>query len=390
MDNDGSSGSRAAPARPRLGGRAPRGAGGAGSASASKPPYAVDPPGEGEELPPELEGCDPALVQRILAEIMDSGDPVTFDDIAGLAHVKECVREAVILPMKRPDLFTGLRAAPKGVLLFGPPGTGKTLIGKAVAAQAGATFFSISSSSIGSKWQGESERLVRTLFAVAAYKQPSVVFIDEIDSLLTMRGEGEQEITRRIKTEFLVQLDGAGTKSDTRVLVIGATNRPQELDEAARRRFTQKLYVELPHADSRQALIARLLSAESQALPEMEMRKVVRLTRGFSGADLHNMCREAAMHVLRKTMQLKGVEGTSAANLPPIRLQDFEFALSRTRPSVAPEEVTHYIKWNGQFGSTAIEPPSDDDDDDDGGGGGSRDAAQHSGAAASAAPSPHA
>lgn len=164
-------------------------------------------------------------------------------------------------PMLRPDIFTGLRALPKGVLLFGPPGTGKTLIGKAIAQQTGATFFSISASSLTSKWVGESETAVRALFALAVHHQPSVVFIDEVDSLLTQsrftglqllsaagiiyltcHPEGsseESEASRRIKTEFLVQLDGASTCTDARVIVIGATNRPDELDEAARRRFVK-------------------------------------------------------------------------------------------------------------------------------------------------------
>ena len=122
------------------------------------------------------------------------------------------------------------------MLLFGPPGTGKTLIGKCIASQSGSTFFSISASSLTSKWIGEGEKMVRALFAVARVHQPSVVFIDEIDSLLSQRSESEHEASRRIKTEFLVQLDGATTEGDERILVVGATNRPQELDEAARRR----------------------------------------------------------------------------------------------------------------------------------------------------------
>jgi len=168
--------------------------------------------------------------------------------------------ELVCWPMKRPDLFTGLRRGPNGLLLFGPPGnyifyfsafmsftqirtstgTGKTLIGKAIAHESGATFFSISSSSLTSKWIGEGEKLVRTLFAVAAVSEPAVVFIDEIDSLLTARKADENEASRRIKTEFLVQLDGTGTSGQGRVLAIGATNRPHELDDAARRRFVKR------------------------------------------------------------------------------------------------------------------------------------------------------
>ncbi len=149
--------------------------------------------------------------------------------------------------MLRPDIFTGLRAPPRAVLLFGPPGTGKTMIGKAIASETSATFFNISASSITSKWVGESEKLVKTLFTIARVKQPSVIFIDEIDSLLSSRSEGEQESSRKVKTEFLIELDGAKNKADERVLVIGATNLPHELDDAVRRRFVKKLYIPLPN-----------------------------------------------------------------------------------------------------------------------------------------------
>ncbi|KAH8046617.1 AAA ATPase-like protein [Aureococcus anophagefferens] len=177
---------------------------------------------------------------------MHSGAMTTFDDVAGLQDAKRSIMEMVIWPMQRPELFTGLRAVPKGMLLFGPPGTGKTLIGRAIASSSGATFFSISASSLMSKWIGESEKLVRTMFAVAGHKEPSVVFIDEVDSLLSQRSSDENEASRRLKTEF-VQLEASARRRRTRrVLVVGATNRPQELDEAARRRFVKRFYVPLP------------------------------------------------------------------------------------------------------------------------------------------------
>jgi SpoVK/Ycf46/Vps4 family AAA+-type ATPase len=152
--------------------------------------------------------------------------------------------------MLRPDLFTGLRQAPRGLLLFGPPGmfrirlmkgTGKTLIGKCIASKCQATFFSISASSLTSKWVGESEKLVKALFAVAKAYEPSVIFLDEVDSILCQRTDGEQESSRRLKTEFLLQFDGCQTSATDRVLFIGATNKASELDEAARRRFRKKL-----------------------------------------------------------------------------------------------------------------------------------------------------
>lgn len=190
-----------------------------------------------------LKNLEPKMVDLIMNEIMDHGPPVHWDDIAGVEFAKATIKEIVVWPMMRPDIFTGLRGPPKGVLLFGPPGTGKTLIGKCIASQSGATFFSISASSLTSKWVGEGEKMVRALFAVARCQQPAVIFIDEIDSLLSQRGDSEHESSRRIKTEFLVQLDGAATSSEDRILVVGATNRPQEIDEAARRRLVKRLYI---------------------------------------------------------------------------------------------------------------------------------------------------
>nr|CAI5828105.1 unnamed protein product [Callosobruchus analis] len=186
------------------------------------------------------------MVELIKSEIMDVGPNVHWNDVVGLEFAKAAIQEAVVWPMLRPDIFTGLRRPPKGILLFGPPGTGKTLIGKCVASQSKSTFFSISASSLTSKWVGEGEKMVRALFTVARVHQPAVIFIDEIDSLLTQRNDTEHESSRRIKTEFLVQLDGAMTDNEERILVIGATNRPQELDEAARRRFVKRLYIPLP------------------------------------------------------------------------------------------------------------------------------------------------
>ena len=156
---------------------------------------------------------------------MDRSPGVGWEAIAGLAVAKRTLMESVILPSLRPDIFTGLRAPPKGVLLYGPPGTGKTMLAKAVATETDAAFFSISASSLTSKWVGEGEKMVKALFSLARKLQPTVIFMDEIDSLLGARSKGEHDASRRLKTEFLVQLDGAATDGDDRILIIGATNR---------------------------------------------------------------------------------------------------------------------------------------------------------------------
>ncbi|GFH30064.1 AAA domain-containing protein, partial [Haematococcus lacustris] len=159
-----------------------------------------------------------------------------------LVAAKQALREAVVLPSLRPDLFSGpLRAPVRGILLYGPPGNGKTLLGKALAHEASAAFFSISASSLTSKWVGEGEKLMRALFSVAAEQAPSIIFIDEIDSIMSARGgANENDAARRLKTEFLVQFDGVASANNERVIVIGATNRPYDLDDAVRRRLVKR------------------------------------------------------------------------------------------------------------------------------------------------------
>eukprot|EP00466_Bigelowiella_natans_P002537 jgi/Bigna1/92969/estExt_fgenesh1_pm.C_1220001 len=305
--------------------------------------------GEGEqELPEALKGLDPKLVEAIQNEMMDRNPGVSWNDIAGLEFAKKTVHEIVVWPMLRPDLFKGLRGPPKGLLLFGPPGTGKTLIGKAIASESKARFFSISASSLTSKWHGEGEKLVRTLFAVARYNQPSVIFVDEIDSLLSQRNEGDFEASRRIKTEFLVQLDGAATSKSDRILLVGATNRPQELDEAARRRMVKRLYIPLPEPKARRELLLRLLSTEKTSISDTEMDDIVTRTAGYSGADLHALSTEAAMGPMR---DITDIQNVSAGNVRPINMNDYEKGLKQVRASVHEHELKHYIEWNKMYGS---------------------------------------
>nr|XP_055026179.1 fidgetin-like protein 1 [Misgurnus anguillicaudatus] len=296
-----------------------------------------------------LKNFEPKIIELIMSEIMDHGPPVAWDDIAGLEFAKATIQEIVVWPMLRPDIFTGLRGPPKGILLFGPPGTGKTLIGKCIACQSGATFFSISASSLTSKWVGEGEKMVRALFAIARCHQPAVIFIDEIDSLLSQRTDGEHDSSRRIKTEFLVQLDGAATSAEDRILVVGATNRPQEIDEAARRRLAKRLYIPLPEAEARRQIVTNLMSREKSQLGADEMEKVVLGTEGFSGADMTQLCREAALGPIR-SIRLSDIATIAAEQVRPILYCDFQEALKTVRPSVSTKDLELYEEWNKTFG----------------------------------------
>ncbi|XP_025986787.1 fidgetin-like protein 1 isoform X1 [Solenopsis invicta] len=304
-----------------------------------------------EEVEDErLRNIDPNMIELIKNEIMDSGKTITWDDIAGLEYIKKIVKEVVVFPMLRPDIFTGLRRPPKGILLFGPPGTGKTLIGKCIASQSKSTFFSISASSLTSKWIGDGEKMVRALFAVARVHQPSVVFIDEIDSLLTQRSETEHESSRRLKTEFLVQLDGAATSEDDRILIVGATNRPQELDEAARRRLVKRLYVPLPEFEARKQIINNLLKSVHHNLNEEDISSIAEKSAGYSGADMTNLCKEASMEPIR-SIPFSQLEDIRMEEVRHITNHDFEQALINVRPSVSQSDLNIYIAWDRTYGS---------------------------------------
>ena len=205
--------------------------------------------------------------------------------------------------------------------------------------------------------------MVRTLFAVAAYRNPAVVFIDEIDSLLTQRKADDNEASRRIKTEFLVQLDGTGTSGQGRVLVIGATNRPQELDEAARRRFTKRLYIPLPSEHDREILLRALLKTNNHRLQDADIRKLAKETAGFSGADLKSLSTDAAMGPIRQ-LGSRALE-VDVADVPPISYKHFRQALRGTMPSVAPSDLNQYVEWDQTYGSHRANEQDEEEADDD-------------------------
>lgn len=317
------------------------------------------------EIIESLQGVDKTAAKQIFAEIVVRGDEVHWDDIAGLESAKSSLKEAVVYPFLRPDLFRGLREPVRGMLLFGPPGTGKTMLARAVATESHSTFFSISASSLTSKYLGESEKLVRALFAVAKKLSPSIVFVDEIDSIMGSRdNEGENESSRRIKNEFLIQWSSLSSAAagnthsnadgddDERVLVLAATNLPWSIDEAARRRFVRRQYIPLPEPETRSAQLKRLLSYQKHTMANEDFLELLNLTDGFSGSDLTSLAKDAAMGPLRELGDKLLLTPTELVR--PITLDDFKSSLNYIKPSVSQEGLQKYEDWASKFGSSGV------------------------------------
>jgi len=296
-----------------------------------------------------LKNVDSKLANIILNEIFDAGTGVTFDDVAGQQSAKQALQEIVILPSLRPELFTGLRAPARGLLLFGPPGNGKTMLAKAVAQESSAKFFCISAASLTSKWVGEGEKLVRALFAVAKELQPSIIFIDEVDSLLCERRESEQDASRRIKTQFLLEFDGVHSNANDRVLVMGTTNRPFELDDAVLRRFPKRVFVQMPDSDARVALLEKLLSKHDHPLSHREIVQIAHQTDGYSSSDLTALAKDAALGPIRD-MDPNLLKSVDVNKVRKITIRDFFDSLRRIRCSVPAELLQKLTQWNRQFG----------------------------------------
>ena len=285
--------------------------------------------------------------KKIESEIMVKNPKVKFSDIIGMKDMKQTLYEIIVVPTIRPDLFTGIRKPQRGILLFGPPGTGKTMIAKAIASECNSTFFNISASSLTSKWLGESEKTVKSLFKIAYKKVPSIIFIDEIDSILSKRSESENEATKRLKTEFLIQFDGLGSDANARLLVIAATNRPMDLDEALLRRLPKRVYCGPLDEDGRFEFIKKVINRVEVNLSEDDIREIAKKTNDYSNSDLMELCREAAYQPVR---ELTTEQIISIKKFRPLVKKDLLHAVQKIRGTLSKKVKEELKKWNDQFG----------------------------------------
>ncbi|UPR03853.1 ATPase-containing subunit A1 of katanin p60 [Chloropicon primus] len=343
--------------KPRVSTRRPQNRSSSGSGRGSSAVSSYGGRSESKAKPTRYEGPDQELMAMLERDVLNRSPSVKWTDIAGLSEAKRILEEAVVLPLWMPDYFKGIRRPWKGVLMFGPPGTGKTMLAKAVATECGTTFFNVSSSTLASKYRGESEKMVRCLFEMARANAPSTIFIDEIDSLCTSRGkDGEHESSRRVKSEILTQLDGctSSDESDKKVMVLAATNFPWDLDEALRRRLEKRIYIPLPGLDERKDLL-KINLKEVEVSSDLEMTNLANKLEGHSGDDITNVCRDASMNGMRRKIagkrpeEIKNMSSEDMAE--PITMDDFLQATRRISPSVSKEDIKKHEQWRDEYGS---------------------------------------
>jgi len=277
---------------------------------------------------------EPSAMREVLIETPN----VKWDDIGGLEKVKENLKESVEWPLTTPDAFKRMGISPpKGVLLYGPPGCGKTLLARAVATESNANFIAVKGPELFSKWVGESEKRVRQLFRRAKQVSPSIIFFDEIDAMVPRRGLGFGEhVTEKIVSQMLTELSGLEDLHD--VVVIAATNRPDMLDAALLRpgRFDRQILV--PEPDEKARLKVLEIKTKDMPLKDVDLKKIANVTDDFSGADLENLCREAAMHALREDKKAKQV-----------MMKHFNKALKEVKPSLSKKIVSFYKQFDERF-----------------------------------------
>ena len=304
-------------------------------------------PLEGDEKRQDEEDDSGQRLNEMIADTIITERPEGgMSDVAGLDKAKQAINEAIVAPMKHPELFRGKARQPwRGILLYGPAGCGKTLIARAVAAEVNATFFNVSAANIVSKWLGESEKLVKMLFERARELQPAIIFIDELDSIGVTRSGDDVGGERRLKTQLLTELQGLANESEDRTTLIGATNLPWEIDFALRSRFEKRIHVPLPDTAARKVIFKIHMEGVDTA-SDVKFDELATLTEGYSGRDISVVCREAAMEPIRELESTGRMDDDNEIlDLRAVSRDDFLDAIENIRPATSPEDVKKYRDW---------------------------------------------
>ncbi|NIO21440.1 MAG: AAA family ATPase [Candidatus Aenigmarchaeota archaeon] len=289
--------------------------------------------------------------EAIESMVISEKPTIKWEEIGGLTEAKKTLKEAIILP------FIGNKPAfvesPRTILLYGPPGTGKTLLAKAASNTLNATFFEARTSSLLSKYFGESSKIISMLFEKARESQPSLIFMDEFDSIMISRDSGLQESTRRVVGEILTEIEGFNTRSEDKILLIAATNKPWDLDDAMISRFQRKVYVPLPDKSSRKRIFE--IHLKGCVLHGMTHGKLAEMSKGYSGRDIANVCREAIMFMVReqnpKLQELTPAQIENyAMNYRSLTKEDFDHSFGKIKSSVNIETIKKYEKWGEELG----------------------------------------
>jgi len=287
---------------------------------------------------PSIDSYEEMLLSSI---VLPTDVDVGFSDIGGLQKMKDAVEE-VLLALNFTHQRSKLLNPPRGVLFYGPPGTGKTMSAKAIAKECGATFIQVRLSNLQDKYFGESQKLIRGLFSLSKKLAPTIIFIDEIDAFLRKRSINDHDITATMKAEFMSLWDGLSTADSCRVIVLGASNRPRDIDQAILRRLPRQLYFGLPDEKERHLILQAILKDERRDA-DVDLLKLASNTSNYSGSDLRELCRKAVVIPFRECMKSQKEETTTITpsfietpssnqkNLRPLNMKDFDEALKEIR-----------------------------------------------------------